>query len=371
MKKRILALLLMVTMVLSMASCGKDQKTDSKADTKNEEQGNLDVVALFDKIEAVDTKSGEVEINLECKNQDETKKQTVNLEKVGFKLSAVVEGKDSKKASMDLSYRLDDGDYKKLTTFVVDNEIVYVDVEALKSSVEELLNTLGMQQYATVLQMLPQASYVKIDPSQLSQSYPELAGVESATTVTQNVDTEVVEQVFTAGFEYVIKTLQENTKDVTPTLISGSSDSIKVTVTKDNLQATCDVISALDLSAKYDEFVEAIKAVKGSETYVTQLTTKKEQVVKILTEGLTKTKENIGDVKTFDMALESGISGDEGSREVKESVTFDFEDNTGKAKVEVSAVCSEKVPDGKKVIIPENAMDVLDYISSINALFQN
>ncbi len=361
MKKRIVALLLMMTMVLSMVSCGKK---DGAEESKSEKV--LTVADLYDKAAEMDAKTADITMEFDLSGISEN---TTGIGKIGIKMASVVEDKTNLKTSTQVSYRLGDAqEYTPITTVICDNKTIYMDYATLKKAAIQLLTDINQTKYLTVVGLLPDATYVKFDEATMKQYVTSTTGEEVPEVVNMEED-KVLQEVIMAVGKFVGQTIEDATKDVNPAVITGSKDGIKVLITKENLGATCEAFEKLDLNAKYDELISKVKEVKGADQYVKDITESKTDVVKTITDSLKETKTEIANFKEYNMEGNATITGEAGKREYKASVSMKAEDNKDRVEGNISVNTGEEITDDRKVVVPEDATDFNTFMQQIATMF--
>ncbi|MDO5294896.1 MAG: hypothetical protein Q4F05_19345 [bacterium] len=362
MKKRVIALMLVLTMILSMVSCGKSDK-----DTTTEVKKEATISDVFNKMDGMEAKTVDLTMDMDLSG---IKENTTNLKKVGVKLSVISDGSETGTSSVSVAYRLDDeNEYTALTSLIYNNKTVYLDYASLKKALNEFCKKQNLADYASVLNALPDASFVKIDEATakqlLSQYVPEVQ-----TEAAEQTNTAVLEKVGRLGTEYIVKTLQDATKDVNPGIITVEENGVKVSVKKDNVSAASDAIAALDLNAKYDELVQIVKGVEGAEQYVTELNNNKESVISSLKEGIKVDKTKLDKFNTLDINGNITVSGETGKRVLKEEISMNVDDSEDKVAFSLSMTCGEEATEGQEIKVPTDATDLLTFMQQLSALFK-
>ncbi|MDO5520522.1 MAG: hypothetical protein Q4G58_08535 [bacterium] len=362
MKKRIIALMLVLTMMLSMVSCGKSEKANTPESKKE-----TSIADIFQKIDGMEAKTVDFTMDMDLSG---IKDNTTGVKKVGVKLSGITDGSETGTSSVELAYRLDDeSDYTLLTSFIYNNKTLYIDYASLKKAAKEFITSQNLTQYTPVIECLPDASFVKIDEATAKQLLSTYVPQEQVTEA-ENMNSNVLEKVVRTCTQYVVETIQGATKDVNPALITVEENGVKLTIKKENASATSEAISALDLNAKYDELVQLVKAIEGADQYATELNKNKESVISGLKEGIKVDKEKLDKFNTLDIDGEVTVTGETGKRVVKESLSMNIDDGEEKVTASMSVTCGEEVKEGQKVEVPTDATDLLTLIQQVATLFQ-
>lgn len=351
MKKKIMAFLLLVVMMISLAACGKSKEPGKK-------QSEADITALFDKADGMEARTVELTMDIDVTGKESATNEN-NAIKLGIKVSAYIEADQKEQAT--IYYKLENAEeYKTLTTAVFDGSALYVDFVSLKAAALDICNTLKQTQVAAMLSVLPEAEYIKIDQSVL-EKYVEADTLKDAKTGEKVVRTIV---------EYVLKTVQDATKEVTPVLITGSDSELKFSLTKENLVPVSDALLRLDLAAKYDDMVEKVRQIGNTDQYVTELTNSKEETVSGLKDILNEVKNEKDDFDVFDLNGTVGVSGETGKRKLTEKISATIEQKSEKVKVTMNMTCKEEAAENGTVTIPSNATDFSDYMTQLSQLLK-
>lgn len=357
MKKRILALLLVVTMVLSLAACGKK-------DGKEEKKEAPSMYSVLEK--ANDMKNGVYEIALDTNfNGVLANTEYAMLDKISIKVNGTLESET--KMSMAIAYKYGTmSDYAVLTTMVLDNEDIYFNIKQLKEAAVQLGTALANPTISMAAAFLPEGEYLKINQKEIEE-YSSSLGVEvPVETDAANVASQEVLQI---ALKHIVKLVENATKDITPALLSGTTDNVKMAITKENLSAAIEALEKVDFAAAYDEFIKEAEAVQGAESTVKELKNSKENVVKEVKEMLAEAKTSASTFEKFDFTLNTSVTGEAGKREVKEDVKFSVADATGAVDCTVSMNVKESIGDADKVVVPTDAVSFTDFMNSILSSF--
>lgn len=357
MKKRIMAFLLVLAMAVSMVACGSGTKESSETKT-------ADVTALFNKVDGMESRTTQFVMDIDASAKEST--EGLNSIKLGLKVDGF--SQDDKKSQATISYKLgDSSEYKALTTVVGDNTTAYIDFATLKTAAVDICNTYNIAQAAAVISVLPEVKYLKVDADTLSKYISTMSGTTVDTSALKDADSAISEKVVRTVVEYVMKSIQDATKEVSPALISGSDSELKISVTKENLEAATDAILKLDLAAKYDEMVTKVKEIGSTDKYVTELTNSKQQVVTELKNALNEVKNEKDDFDAFNIEGSLGVSGDKGTRKVTGKISVNVEQKSEKVVMNMEMTCGEEAAKDSTVTIPSDATDFTEYMTQLSS----
>lgn len=349
MKRRILGMLLVLTLVLGLASCG-GKKSDSKDATLS---------AQFEK--TADMKAAYSEIAMDI-DTDLIQKKGINLNKFSLKMTVQLDKDDINKGEVGILYKLDSGsDYKKLTTGIVDKNVVYINLKELKAAASDVLNALDMGMYASYLSMLPEAEYVKIDPASLASfagTQVSMGGGLSDFTFSEE-DSKNFAKISTE----IAKVIEEALKDVDPAVITGGDDKVLVTLSDKNAKAALEALAKADYSKCFDNVLSVMEGMDSFKTYATAAKGKKDDVLKELKTELEKAAKNIADQKGFEFNYSIAVKGSEGKRTSEQIFNANIAQEEGK--LNISAQINSDEGKTASVEIPKDALDYMELMSSL------
>ena len=344
MKKRLLAMLLVLTMILGLASCGSKGSKDVSLSAQVEKMSDMKATYM----EAV--------VNIET---DMIQKEALGLDisKLSLKLIGQVDKDNEKLAKIDISYKLDKDEFAKLTTMVVDNQVIYINLKELKEAAPALIEKLDLSQYASILQALPSTEYIKIDPASLSQM-----GVSSEELSAANLSQEDAKKVMVM-FTEVAKAVETAVKDVDPVVITGEDSKVVINLTDKNAKAALEALAKTDYSKCFDTIIEQMEGIESFKSTAAEYKGKKTEVLSDIKKTLEEAAKGVADQKDFAFNYSLDLSGSEGKRVADQSFTVNVKDDEGSLKMSLEC----KVDEGKtdSVQVPTDATDFMELMSSL------
>lgn len=358
MKKRSMAVLLALILALSMIACGVQKRASS-------DEKMADVTALLKKVEGMEAKTFGFTMDLDVA-VNESSTEEANKIKLGIKVDGI--SQDDKKSQASISYRLgDSNEYKPFTTVTGDGTTAYLDFATLKTAAVDICNTYKLSQAVTAISVLPETEYIKVDAESLSNYLSSMTGIKVDVAGLKNTDTATYEMVMRTVMEDMIKTMQEATKDISPAPISGSESELKLSVTKDNLEAVCEELLKVDLNAKFEELLAKLKGINNADQYVTEFTNAKEEVVSDLHDALNEVKNEKDNFDVFNIEGNLEVLGETGARQLSEKISVSIEQKSEKAALTMELLCGEEAAKDKTVTIPSNAIDFTEYMNQVSS----
>lgn len=357
MKKRIVALVLMLVMLTSLVACGGKEEKDTTPS----------LVGAYEQQADMTTGASDITMDFSFSGLTELL-GTDQFNNISLKMLAVTESADPVKGSVELSIKYGTAtDYTKLTTMIVDNEDVYINATELKTAVTAIASEMGNTQVGILLAMFPTEEYIKLNQTEM-MNYATSMGVDVADVVpaTTSVDA-AMQQVVTTVVKHVIKAVEESTKEITPALVSGEGNKVTFTLTKENIGSVCDALAKADLAAYFDACVKDLEAIKGAEETVTAIKEQKDTVVTELKTAFETAKtemESDADVK-FVYSMET--TGDKGNRVATNELTVEANDSKDTLSVVVKGTNTEKIEDSQKVTVPTTATTFEDLMNTFNS----
>ncbi len=343
MKRRILAILLVLTMALGLASCGSKDSKDAS------------LSAVMEKMSDMGLGKSEITVDIDT---DVMKAQQVPFSKLGLKITSQLDKDKEKVAKAEISYKLDTDEFTKLTTIILDDQVIYVNLKELKEAAGGLIGKLGLGQYQSILAAIPEAEYVKIDPATLSQLGAAVK-VDPASDV--KISMEDINKLAKIGTE-IAKVVEEAVKDVNPPVISGSGDEVSVSLNDKNAKAALEALAKADYSKCFDNVMTQMESISICKDMVTKYVDKKDTVLKELKSGLESAAAEVAKAKDFSFDYSVKIDGSKGERTADTKFAVDLKDSEQYLKATVSA----KTEEGNKetIEVPSNATDLMQIVSA-------
>lgn len=363
MKKRIVSLLMILTLVLTLVACGGKDKTQT-------------LTQAFEK--QVDMKTGVSDITIDFSFSGFTDEMGTDASLTGvgelfnnlsLKISTVSESVEPLKGSASISYKYGTAtDYSKLTTFIMDGDDIYINANELKVAVTAIATEMGQPQVGILLTMFQTEEYIKINQKEMNDYISKYAGVEVTEAVT-TVDQKATEEAGIVIARNVIKAFEEVTKEVKPELVSAKDSKVTLTITKENVDAVADAIGKADLTTYYDTMVKELEAVKGAEDITKEVKESKETVLAKIKEFCVElTKEEPSSDADAKVVYSIETKGNKGSRVATNEMTINFKDEKDTLDVVVKAVTNEKIADDQKVVVPEKATTVEELMNTLTEM---
>ncbi len=344
MKKKLLAILLVLTMVLGLASCG----------SKDSGSGDASLSAQIDKMSDMDADYAELSIDVDT---DLFKQSNLDITKLSLKIAAQTDKESKKLGKAEISYKLDSGDFTKLTTMIVDDQVIYINLKELKEAATGLIDKLGLSDYASVLTVLPSDEYVKIDPATIAQMTG--AEVSSSSLSINEEDTKKIIKMVTE----VTKAVEDAIKDVEPAVITGDDDKVAFNLSDKNAKATFEALAKADFSKCFDTVMEQMEAIESFKAFATEYKGKKSDILAELKTTLEDGAKKLTDAKDFALNYTFEISGSEGKRVAEQKFSVNVKDE--EASLKMSFTCSAQEGKEEKVEVPAEAADFMTIMSSL------
>lgn len=347
MKRRIIGMLLVLTLVLGLASCGA-----KKSDSKN---GTLS--AQFEKV--VDMKASYAEITIDI-DTDLLQKEGLNLNKFSLKLTTQGDKDNAEKAQVGIEYKLDSSsDFKKLTTMIVDKNVVYINLKELKAAANDVLAAVNMDMYAAYLSMIPDTEYVKIDPATLSSVTGTAISGDASSFNYSEEDTKVIAKISTE----ISKAIEEAVKDVNPAVITGGDDKILITLSDKNVKAALEALAKADYSKCFDNVIGLMEEVDSFKSFATLYKGQKDTVLKELKTELENSAKSVADANGFEFNYSIAVTGSEGNRVAEQILTANVAQEEGK--LNLSAKIRSEEGKTASIEAPADAMDFMEIVNSL------
>lgn len=342
MKKKLLSVLLVLTLVLGLSSCGGKDKAASLS-------------TQVDKM--ADMKVGYAELAVDM-DTDAFKEAKLDITKLSLKIAAHMDKDSDKKGKLEISYKLDSAEFAKLTTLVLDGEVIYANLKELKEAAPSLMSKLGLDQYQGVLAVIPDTEYVKIDPATIAK----MGGVSAEVTGSLSYSKEDMKNAIKIMSE-VVKVVEEAIKDVKPAVIASNGDKVTVNVTGENAKATLEALAKTDFSKTFDSVIKQMEGIEACKEMATQYKGKKDDILKQLKEGLEKGATDAANMKDVALNYSLEVTGSEGQRVAEHKLTLDGKNDKNYAKVTLTS--SMKEGQEESVEVPTEATDLMQIMASL------
>lgn len=354
MKKRIVSLLMILTLVLSLVACGGKDKTQT-------------LTQAFEK--QVDMKTGASDVTIDFSLAGLTEEIGTDVfNNISLKISAVSESVDPIKGSASISYKYGTAtDYSKLTTFIMDGEDIYINANELKVAATAIATEMGQPQVGILLTMFQTEEYIKINEKEMNDYLSKYAGVEVTEAVT-TVDQKAMQEAGIVIARNLIKAFEEVTKEVKPELVSAKDSKVTLTITKENVFAVFEAIAKADLTTYYDTMVKELEAIKGAEDITKEVKEYKEKVLAELKESCEELGKELPSDADAKVVYSIETKGNKGSRVATNEMTMNFKDEKNTIDIAVKAVTNEKIGDDQKVVVPEKATTVEELMNTFTQI---
>lgn len=355
MKKKLLALVLVLTMVVGVLSACGSKKQVSYWDAAQE-------------LQEIKTGSFSMEMNIKSDlSEDITQTVGASLNDIYVKMDGVIESSvDPYKLSMNIQYKLaESDDYTKVTDVIFDEDALYINVTALREMLQGLNNAM-ISMYAGVL--TSEEDYIKITMEDL-EYLTSLSG-ESVDT-SELVLTENTQKYSEILVDKLFTILEKSVEGVEPAITSEKKGTYSFKLNNENLVPFLTNLKTVienDGQTLYNEYIDDISKLEGdNQEYIDALNEGKESLVPTLTESLSSAITEIQEAKdaTYNLGYDFSIDGKEGKRIVEQSYTMDFsgvENQSGK--ITYKGNINEAVEKGS-VKAPEASVTLTDFITNI------
>lgn len=388
MKKKLLAMLLVLTLVMSMftgCSDDKDKKSD-KEGTKTETQDSS-YFKEVKKLASVKTGKAKTSINVTVKANEvptEAEAQAV-LEMLKVKdgeyaADIILESKteSDSKASVKISVKLGAGETMELGTLAIDGTVLYVDIQPILDVIKQNSPELETQIDAALSQY-GVAPVMSLNISKFVEALINMAGDEAANITAIMESLNITEEQVQATMDFVNKVMDAVDKDFAG--IQGTDgDDYTLTVGSDNAEAVVNALISFieeDGEALVNAFVDYAISLYGEDSEMgRQMREALEsedlasEIADIVKEAKEEKDETVQGLKDANVNVVSKIlvTGEEGSRKGKFSI------DTGDIAVEdgmtISATITSEIEEGGiSADIPKNATDVTETLVSFLTLF--
>ncbi len=349
MKKRLLSVFLVLTMVFALVSCG------------GKKSGSSDSLLGAQLEEISDMNAGYAEIIMDL-DTDLFAEEGMDLSKLSLKITAQCDKDDAAIAECGILYKIDSSeDFEKLTTMVVDKDVVYINLKELKVAAKKLLGKFGGEEYLSVLEMLPDVEYIKIDPSVLSQS-----GLTSMMSTSKQPSIEFSEKdrkAIVSTASEIAAIIEEAVKNVEPKVVTTEGSKTVVTLNNENVKAAFESLAKTDFSKAYDKIVDLTEDVDSFNSFTSELKNNKKDNLADLKKELEEAANKTSEAGEFALKYTVGVTGSKGKREAVQEISMDVSVDEGSMKLSLSINLDEGK--AESISIPTDAMDYMDLMSQL------
>lgn len=286
MKKKLLAMMLMVVMVLSLAACG----------TKNTASGD-GVKAVLDKMSALETNG--VSMVFEMNMDDEN---------VGIKLDMSGDD-DTALVTFDVKMNIEGmvlDDYVRLTDVIVVDQVAYANVTSIFDFLAEL-----DPQYALLSAYIDlPGDYLMLTMDDLSELYQDFLGVDIDFAELLNTSLEETEEenpaLAEAAKDVVCRFIDEfAAKEGSGVTVSG--DKISVSVNEKTIEAFMKALASMDVEDYCMQYAEAMDKIEGGVDYTAAMS----KEIDGLNEAIREASEDVSfdDDEQIEINASMGVQG--------------------------------------------------------------
>lgn len=343
MKKRLLVLVLVLTMVLGLASCG----------SKGSDGGEATLSSQMEKMSKMEAGYAEIIMDIDT---DLLKQENLDITKMSFKITAQADKDDKEKGKAEISYKIDqDTDFTKLTTAIVDNDVVYINVAELKTAATDLLTKLNLTEYSTYLSVLPDTEYLKIDSSSLSQLTSEVGDSSDASVSYSEKDIQQIAKIS----EEISKVIEDAVKGVDPAVLSADGDKVAITLSDKNAKATIEALAKADYSKCFDNVIALMEDTDVLKSYATTYKDKKDDVLNEIKTELDKAATSIKTDEQFSVNYSIDVSDTKVDQILTANVTSD------EGYMKLSVECNLDGDKKESIEVPDDAMDFMTLMTQL------
>ncbi|BCN32451.1 hypothetical protein [Anaeromicropila herbilytica] len=359
MKKKLLALLLVFTMVVGLITACSKKADLSCWDTLREMQKVTSGTFSFDIALKVDTTEQTSEVPAGVADA---------LKDLHIKVDGVTQSSKGEltKASMSFKYKLPDSDkYEAITDVIYDGEAYYVNLKTIREFIKGL-NDASISPYAEILKA--DNDYLKITQDDM-KFLTQLSGtsVETPDLQVSGDNTKAVQILSNK----VITILEKTSKNVKPEMVSEKDGTYTINVDNNNLESFLKSLKKVlesDGDTLYKEAVTEIKKLKNVEpSLVTELEDNQDKFVSSTTKGIDDfLKDFDKDAKgELGYKMNFSLDGKEGSR--KSKVDYDFNLKNTETKENVGMSFKGSVDEGNKgeVTVPKESTSLTAFMTSL------
>ena len=380
--KRMLAVILSIVMVLSMAECGSDSKKEKKEEKKD--QDYFTVVQ-----DSQSMKSGKVEMEMSLKVEDSanTLKTYLGTDTVKVKAEFDDDSESETDGKMVLSVDYDGTGYKEFTDIIIKDQTTYINTKKMVSVILPLVKKYAGENVPSTLNeemvnAMIGGDYISITEEELKTLMEQSADtveddtVDNGTTMLDIVtDTEKMQKYMEAYQAVAADKIAEMVKGVKPAVLGQDGENYTFTVNAENLTPFMDAFKELvknDGEKLVAEFADKLKESVGEDDMVYKTVSDKESVKKYIDELVKGLEEqdytSVIEAKP-EFVSKVGLQGEEGSREATQDFTVKFADTESKTNVEMGISC--KVTEGKAEAVSaptESVVSVTELMNNLGAL---
>lgn len=360
MKKRILALTLVLIMAISfVTACSKKSNLNS-FDTLREMQ---------------EVKTGsfsyDVALKMDIADMGTMPTEVVDaLKDLHIKFDGVIESAEYPyKLNMKIQYKLPNSDkYEDVTDIVYVDDVYYINLKTIRDLLQNMNNS-TVSIYSGFL--TSETDYIKITKEDL-EYIAQLSGTTVDTSeLTMSADSTKAVQLLADKF---ITILEKTSKDVKPEMVSEDKGTHTISINNENIDAiltSFKKVMETDGATLYNEYYEEVKKLENvdqalldqleanKDTFVTDVTT---EVDKLLTE---KKEDPDTDI---DFKWNYSLEGKEGKRKVDTTYNFTAKDAENNLEVVFDGTVDEaNKADGVKA--PAEATSLTDFINTLMSAF--
>ncbi len=243
MSKRILSILLVIVILVSLASCGG-------AASKEKKHSLSEAMECLTELQAGKT---EVVLEYDMDMGDGSKS------KMGVKLECTTSDDKNSKQSLDVSYRIDTkSDYQGLTTILMDDQYIYVDVDKIKESGSDFLKALGTESLPEELTQIDK-QYLRIKNNTQNGGIGVLATYLAFFVTSFRGFDEANFTNLKKLFPVTVKTIEETVKDISPKVIEQDGKACTFHFNKKNGKEILEALSKADFSESIDIYLKVVE----------------------------------------------------------------------------------------------------------------
>lgn len=339
MKKKLLASLMMIVMVLSLAACGTKTPT-----------------ASGDAVKAVIDKMSAAEVN----GMSMVFEMSMDDENVGIKLD--MSGDDTNgivtiDAKMNIEgMKLDN--YVRLSDCVIIDDAFYVNVKAVFDFLAEL-----DPQYAILASYIDlPGDYVKLTLDDLTELYSDVLGVDIDFTelMEASLSAEETDPAYTDAITDVVCRFLDELASKEGSGLTVSGDKISLAIDEKSAEAFMKALASIDVEEYCMQYAEAMDKIEGGVDYTAAM----QKEVKGLNDAIKEASEDMGKLdadEKVNIAVSLGVEGKKNVVTMSVSAKDKYEDVKMSFSVTTSPDKSKAVSTPDSVMTYDEFMEVFGY----------
>ncbi len=349
MKQKLLSTCLIMIMAFSLIACGEKQ-VDVKTTMKT----------VFDKTSEfkAGTITMEAKINIDG-SYKESNELVSMLDGMIIKSETILESMQPLKAQMFLTYKTgEEGNYQKVTDVIIDDTVEYINVRDIRQFIS------GIPSLAAFSSYLPaDAEYMELNLKEIQQLGGVDFGSADASTFNSLNNQAMAYQVQMLILQHFI----EITADIEPTPVTAEEQSFTISINKDNYNGIIDAILESDMKQLKADLIAAGNSFMNGTVLSKEIEAVIDQSVISLKSGVVDLRQQLTEMEQdFDITMQYGIGKRDNAEGIIAKMDFNLSDDSkNKVDISIDMFALNEMGSNKKVVIPENAVSFVDFISGL------